>query len=174
MFPHGLPEEFTLIFTLALKKAALRDTVYLFQISDEQGYPQVQLALRFLISRFPASPFSHHHSFPCLTPSSALLSLSLSLTFCSARLLSTHPSRLSTLFCIVIHFPPRFIFSRDTFSILSLSLSVFHSTCLLSSLILCPVPPPPSRSLLVLPSLFPRSSSTLLVHSPSLLFMCVP
>lgn len=171
MFPHGLPEEFTLIFTLALKKAALRDTVYLFQISDEQGYPQVQLALRFLISRFPASPFSHRHSFPCLTPSSALLSLSRSLTFCSARLLSTHPSRLSTLFCIVIHFPPRFIFSRDTFSILYLSLSFIpHVFCPL----LFFVQSPPSRSLLVLPSLFPRSSSTLLVHSPSLLFMCVP
>lgn len=50
VFPHGLPEEFTLIFTVALKKAALRDTVYLFQISDQQGYPQVQLALHFLIA----------------------------------------------------------------------------------------------------------------------------
>lgn len=41
VFPRGLPEEFTLVFTLALKKAALRDTVYLLQISDQQGYPQV-------------------------------------------------------------------------------------------------------------------------------------
>lgn len=41
VFPGGLPEEFTLVFTLALKKAALRDTVYLLQISDQQGYPQV-------------------------------------------------------------------------------------------------------------------------------------
>lgn len=43
VFPRGLPEEFTLVFTLALKKAALRDTVYLLQISDQQGYPQVLL-----------------------------------------------------------------------------------------------------------------------------------
>ncbi|XP_049891148.1 collagen alpha-1(XVI) chain-like, partial [Epinephelus moara] len=45
VFPNGLPEEFTLIFTLALKKAALRDTVYLFQISDQEGYPQLSLDL---------------------------------------------------------------------------------------------------------------------------------
>lgn len=44
VFPHGLPEEFTLVFTLALKKSALRDTVYLLQISDQQGYPQVLLS----------------------------------------------------------------------------------------------------------------------------------
>lgn len=43
VFPHGLPEEFTLIFTMALKKAALRDTIYLFQISDQQGYPQLSV-----------------------------------------------------------------------------------------------------------------------------------
>lgn len=43
VFPQGLPEEFTLIFTLALKKAALRDTIYLLQISDEQGYPQFSI-----------------------------------------------------------------------------------------------------------------------------------
>lgn len=41
IFPEGLAEEFTLVFTLALKKAALRDTIYLLQISDQQGYPQV-------------------------------------------------------------------------------------------------------------------------------------
>lgn len=41
IFPQGLAEEFTLVFTLALKKAALRDTIYLLQISDQQGYPQV-------------------------------------------------------------------------------------------------------------------------------------
>lgn len=45
VFPHGLPEEFTLIFTLALKKAALRDTIYLFQISDQQGYPKLSVDL---------------------------------------------------------------------------------------------------------------------------------
>ncbi|CAJ1083793.1 LOW QUALITY PROTEIN: collagen alpha-1(XVI) chain, partial [Xyrichtys novacula] len=43
VFPHGLPEEFTLVFTLALKKAALRETIYLFQISDQQGYPQLSV-----------------------------------------------------------------------------------------------------------------------------------
>ncbi|TNM93328.1 hypothetical protein fugu_018730 [Takifugu bimaculatus] len=43
VFPHGLPEEFTLVFTLALKKAALGDTVYLLQISDQQGYPQLSV-----------------------------------------------------------------------------------------------------------------------------------
>ncbi|KAI4818256.1 hypothetical protein KUCAC02_011606 [Chaenocephalus aceratus] len=45
VFPHGLPEEFTLIFTLALKRAALGDTIYLFQISDQQGYPQFSVDL---------------------------------------------------------------------------------------------------------------------------------
>ncbi|XP_019731161.1 collagen alpha-1(XVI) chain-like [Hippocampus comes] len=45
VFPDGLPEEFTLIFTLTLKKAALRDTTYLLQISDEQGYPQLSVDL---------------------------------------------------------------------------------------------------------------------------------
>ncbi|MEQ2194464.1 hypothetical protein XENOCAPTIV_029784, partial [Xenoophorus captivus] len=43
VFPHGLPDEFTLIFTLALKKAALRDTIYLFQISDQRGYPELSV-----------------------------------------------------------------------------------------------------------------------------------
>ncbi|CAF99437.1 unnamed protein product [Tetraodon nigroviridis] len=43
VFPGGLPEEFTLAFTLALKKSALRDTVYLLQISDQQGYPQMDI-----------------------------------------------------------------------------------------------------------------------------------
>lgn len=43
MFPNGFPDEFTLIFTLALKKPALRETIYLFQISDQQGYPQVRM-----------------------------------------------------------------------------------------------------------------------------------
>lgn len=45
VFPRGLPDEFTLIFTLALKKTALRDAIYLFQISDQQGYPQLSVEL---------------------------------------------------------------------------------------------------------------------------------
>nr|XP_029502313.1 collagen alpha-1(XVI) chain-like [Oncorhynchus nerka] len=45
VFPHGLPDEFTLVFTLLLKKKTLRDNIYLFQISDEQGYPQFSLDL---------------------------------------------------------------------------------------------------------------------------------
>lgn len=61
VFPHGLPEEFTLVFTLALKKAALRDTVYLLQISDRQGYPQVLLS-RSAPLLCPAPPTLH--SFP--------------------------------------------------------------------------------------------------------------
>lgn len=110
LFPHGLPEEFTLIFTLALKKAALRDTIYLFQISDQQGYPQVQLTVCVLIACFALSCLSFLLSLllAYLIPACALLSLSRSLTFCLSRLLSTHSSRLSSLFCIVIHFPLRF------------------------------------------------------------------
>ncbi|KAK1804952.1 hypothetical protein P4O66_019323, partial [Electrophorus voltai] len=45
VFPHGLPEEFTLVFTLLLKKKSLRENIYLFQISDKQGYPQLSLDL---------------------------------------------------------------------------------------------------------------------------------
>lgn len=66
VFPHGLPDEFTLIFTLALKETALTDTVYLFQISDQQGYPQVS-SLPFLLSLWMLS----------LTPSWFLLLIDL-------------------------------------------------------------------------------------------------
>ncbi|CAB1350671.1 unnamed protein product [Coregonus sp. 'balchen'] len=45
VFPYGLPDEFTLVFTLLLKKKTLRDNISLFQISDEQGYPQFSLDL---------------------------------------------------------------------------------------------------------------------------------
>ncbi|KAG5842360.1 hypothetical protein ANANG_G00176800 [Anguilla anguilla] len=45
VFPHGLPEEFTVVFTLLLKKKTVKDNIYLFQISDEQGYPQFSLDL---------------------------------------------------------------------------------------------------------------------------------
>lgn len=113
VFPLGIPEEFTLIFTLALKKAALRDTIYLFQISDQQGYPQVQLTL-FPHCRLyafpPASPSSHHYSLPLpLDP----------LPFIHHVFCLLIPPRLSSLFCIVIHFALRFLLYRDTFSILS-------------------------------------------------------
>lgn len=70
VFPRGLPEEFTLILTVALKKAALRDTAYLFQISDQQGYPQVQLALLSPLPHRLPYPLSHHHPFPVLFPPS--------------------------------------------------------------------------------------------------------
>uniref|UniRef100_A0A8C9RCF8 Thrombospondin-like N-terminal domain-containing protein n=1 Tax=Scleropages formosus TaxID=113540 RepID=A0A8C9RCF8_SCLFO len=45
VFPRGLPEEFTLVLTLQLKRKTIRDNVYLLQISDEQGYPQFSLDL---------------------------------------------------------------------------------------------------------------------------------
>ncbi|KAJ8268260.1 hypothetical protein COCON_G00134320 [Conger conger] len=45
VFPHGLPEEFTLVFTLLLKKKSVKDNIYLFHISDEQGYTQFSLDL---------------------------------------------------------------------------------------------------------------------------------
>lgn len=59
VFPSGLPEEFTLIFTLALKKNALRDNIYLFQISDEQGYPQVPLTFSYLTACTFFTPLCH-------------------------------------------------------------------------------------------------------------------
>lgn len=112
VFPNGLPEEFTLIFTLALKKAALRDTIYLFQISDQQGYPQVHLTFCFLIACFL-------HIFHSSLPLSLRLSLPLlrCIAFYSTHLLLIHPSLVSSLFCIVIHFPLRFLLSGDIFSI---------------------------------------------------------
>lgn len=107
VFPHGLPEEFTLVFTLALKKAALGDTVYLLQISDQQGYPQVLLNTSAPPYPPPFRPL-HRRFFP------------LFLISC--------PS----LFCIRVHFHPPFIFSPDTFSIPSLWRGVF---CALPSII---------------------------------------
>lgn len=97
VFPHGLPEEFTLVFTLALKKSALRDAVYLLQISDQQGYPQVLLSSS--VPRLSSPPH------PPLLP----------------FILISSPS----LFCIRVHFHPPFIFSPDTFSIPSLLRRVF-------------------------------------------------
>lgn len=110
VFPDGLPEEFTLIFTLTLKKAALRDTTYLLQISDEQGYPQVffsfleynlcshrslgsptskfccpSILLQMsVLSFFQASfPFQHHHfwySYLCSKYYACKLPIALSLS----------------------------------------------------------------------------------------------
>lgn len=85
------------------------------------------------------SPFPHRLRcllsalLPCIIPSFLLLSLPRSLTYCSSSLLSYHSFRPSSLFCIVIHIPLRFIFSHDTCSIVS---PRFHSECLLSSLTL--------------------------------------
>lgn len=42
VFPHGLPPAFTLIFTLLLKKNSTGEHWYLFQVTDQQGYPQVR------------------------------------------------------------------------------------------------------------------------------------
>lgn len=105
VFPHGLPEEFTLIFTLALKKAALKDTVYLFQISDQQGYPQVPLTFCFLIVWFLHIFHDAFSPFLDLPP--------------FVHPLPIHPTGISSLFCIVIHFPLRFLLSGDIFSFLS-------------------------------------------------------
>lgn len=134
VFPHGLPEEFTLIFTLALKKAALRDTAYLFQISDQQGYPQVHL----ILCCHTVWHLFHSTSHIVFPPS--LYSLPWSLTFYLSHFLSI-PSRccLSPLFCIVIHIPLDFFSLVTPFQ----CSPPFHPTRLLSSLILHPV----SRSL---------------------------
>lgn len=110
VFPLGLPEEFTLIFTLALKKSALRDTIYLFQISDQQGYPQVFLTLCFIIPPINI-PFLPH----------SLLSFTLSssisyLWFITPFVFSLSPSLISLLHSHPLP-PLRFIFSRGTFSI---------------------------------------------------------
>lgn len=148
VFPRGLPEVFTLTFTLALKKTALRDTFYLFQISDQQGYPQV------LLSQSCASPLSHFPLFP--------FPLSLPRSLSPPLLLYTHRSRLPSPFCTVIHNPLRFIFFPcDTFSILSLS------RCLLSSPVLClPVSP------VALPSIIrcsPLSCTFIAIHVRSVM-----
>lgn len=41
VFPQGLPEEFALVLTVLLKKQTFRNTWYLFQVTDANGYPQV-------------------------------------------------------------------------------------------------------------------------------------
>lgn len=41
VFPHGLPPAFTLVLTLLLKKNSTGEHWYLFQVTDQQGYPQV-------------------------------------------------------------------------------------------------------------------------------------
>lgn len=58
MFPQGLPNEFALVLTLLLKKRTHQNTWYLFQVTDEDGYPQVSptptlIALRALSSTSP-------------------------------------------------------------------------------------------------------------------------
>lgn len=88
--------------------------------------------------------------------------------FIPLTFLSFHSLRRSSLSCIVIHFPFRFLFSCDIFSIFS---PLFHSIRLLSPHIFHPIP---SLLLPVSLSVFFRSSPTLLFHSPSLLFTCVP
>ncbi|XP_053552820.1 collagen alpha-1(XVI) chain, partial [Bombina bombina] len=40
LFPYGIPDEFTLVITLLLKKQTTDEDWYLFQINDLQGYPQ--------------------------------------------------------------------------------------------------------------------------------------
>ncbi|KAK9394826.1 collagen alpha-1XVI chain-like [Crotalus adamanteus] len=45
LFPRGLPDEFTLIITLLLKKQTTKENWYLFQITDPQGYPQLSLGI---------------------------------------------------------------------------------------------------------------------------------
>lgn len=98
-----------------------------------------------------------------LLASPLIFHLFIPLTF-----LSFHSLRRSSLSCIVIHFPFRFLFSCDIFSIFS---PLFHSIRLLSPRIFHPIP---SLLLPVSLSVFFRSSPTLLFHSPSLLFTCVP
>lgn len=67
----------------------------------------------------PQSLFPHC-LLPYLFPACSLLSLPWSLTFYSSNFLSSRFCCFSSLFCIVIHFPLRFLLSHDTFSILSL------------------------------------------------------
>uniref|UniRef100_A0A8B9S1H5 Thrombospondin-like N-terminal domain-containing protein n=1 Tax=Accipiter nisus TaxID=211598 RepID=A0A8B9S1H5_9AVES len=45
VFPHGLPPTFTLVLTLLLKKNSTGEHWYLFQVTDQQGYPQLSLAV---------------------------------------------------------------------------------------------------------------------------------
>ncbi|KAJ8398035.1 hypothetical protein AAFF_G00431120 [Aldrovandia affinis] len=43
VFPHGLPEEITLVFTLLLRKRMVQDQVHLLQVSDEHDNSQFSL-----------------------------------------------------------------------------------------------------------------------------------
>lgn len=43
VFPRGLPSEFALVLTLLMKKHTHRNTWYLFQVTDGDGYPQISL-----------------------------------------------------------------------------------------------------------------------------------
>ncbi|KAI1894993.1 hypothetical protein AGOR_G00101400 [Albula goreensis] len=45
VFPHGLPAELTMVFTLLLKKRTAQDQVHLLQVLDQQGEPQFSLDL---------------------------------------------------------------------------------------------------------------------------------
>ncbi|KAL8220455.1 UNVERIFIED_CONTAM: hypothetical protein K2H54_046855, partial [Gekko kuhli] len=45
LFPQGLPDEFTLVITLLLKKQTTKENWYLFQVTDRQGYPQLFLGI---------------------------------------------------------------------------------------------------------------------------------
>lgn len=155
VFPYSLPEEFTLIFTLALKKAALRDTIYLFQISDQQGYPQVHLTFCFLHIFHSPVPLSY----------SPLLTLARSITFCASFAYSSYQNLISLL-----HSHPL------SPSISSLWWHLFNSFSPFIPCSFCPLLffiRSPSLLLPVSLSFLPWSSSALLFHSPSLLFMCV-
>ncbi|CAJ0941539.1 unnamed protein product [Ranitomeya imitator] len=45
VFPHGLPQEFTIVTTLMIKKPTTEEDWYLFQVSDMLGYPQLSLGV---------------------------------------------------------------------------------------------------------------------------------
>ncbi|CAH2222313.1 Hypothetical predicted protein [Pelobates cultripes] len=45
VFPHGFPDQFTLVVTLLLKKQTTDEDWYLFQISDHLGYPQISIGV---------------------------------------------------------------------------------------------------------------------------------
>lgn len=50
VFPRGLPEEFALVLTLLLKKHTHQKTWYLFQVTDADGYPQVNFPRALIAS----------------------------------------------------------------------------------------------------------------------------
>lgn len=81
----------------------------------------------------------HFLPLPTLFPSvlSLLASPLIFHLFIPLTFLSFHSLRRSSLSCIVIHFPFRFLFSCDIFSIFS---PLFHSIRLLSPRIFHPIP----------------------------------